>query len=91
MKLEERYVCKIDIPDGFVDVTDPCYGRDEWCRMTNIDVKSGKYNCFSLVGEMYLWRRPYRCRIQHEDFAASSITDDRWRHIGRVGVDSGLC
>lgn len=30
--------------EGVVDITDPCYDKDAWCRM-NAEVKSGTYDC----------------------------------------------
>lgn len=30
--------------EGVVDITDPCYDKDVWCRM-NAEVKSGTYDC----------------------------------------------
>ena len=29
---------------GIVDITDPCYSKDVWCRMT-AKVKDGEYHC----------------------------------------------
>ena len=34
---------------GSVDVTDPCYDRDVWCRMNDVKIKQGEYDC-------YIWR-----------------------------------
>ena len=26
---------------GSVDITDPCYNRDVWCRMTDVKIRNG--------------------------------------------------
>ena len=26
---------------GSVDITDPCYNRDVWCRMTDVKIRKG--------------------------------------------------
>ena len=28
-----------------VDITDPCYDRDVWCRMNKVSIKQGSYTC----------------------------------------------
>ena len=30
---------------GSVDITDPCYNRDVWCRMTDVKIRKGVYTC----------------------------------------------
>lgn len=30
---------------GSVDITDPCYNRDVWCRMTDVKIRNGVYTC----------------------------------------------
>ena len=30
--------------EGLIDITDPCYDKDVWCRM-NATVKAGTYEC----------------------------------------------
>ena len=33
IKVREIVVGNLDIPNGKVDITDPCYDRDVWCRI----------------------------------------------------------
>lgn len=42
---------KIGVMDfhGSVDITDPCYNKDVWCRMNNVKISEGEYAC-------YVWR-----------------------------------
>ena len=44
---------KIGVMDfhGSVDITDPCYDKDVWCRMNNVKLSEGEYAC-------YVWRKP---------------------------------
>lgn len=30
---------------GSVDITDPCYEKDIWCRMNDVKIKAGTYAC----------------------------------------------
>ena len=39
----------IDIKDGLVDITDPCYEKDTWCAIFEHKIKAGKYNCYVSV------------------------------------------
>lgn len=36
---------KIGVMDfhGSVDITDPCYNKDVWCRMNNVKISEGEY------------------------------------------------
>lgn len=76
----------IDLSGGSVDVTDPCYDKDVWCRFTT-KVLPGKYNCYAGIGP----HRIYACAIVHEDYDEWNISEMfeeyEWAHIG---VDAGL-
>lgn len=45
-----RHVGTIDINDGLVDITDPCYNEDMWCALFGYNIKPGKYNCYVNIG-----------------------------------------
>ena len=38
---------KIGVMDfhGSVDITDPCYSNDVWCRMNDVQIQKGEYTC----------------------------------------------
>lgn len=80
------------VNSGKIDITDPCYNRDVWCRMNNITVKPGKYKCYVSVlkGKMAKeWgKRIVSMMIVHEnaDLSEPLGLDE----IGSVGVDAGL-
>ena len=42
----DKYVGEINIPDGEIDITDPCYDSDTWCAMFSHKIKPGKYKCY---------------------------------------------
>ena len=50
---------------GSVDITDPCYDRDVWCRMTDVKIRKGVYTCIA-------WH--------HKD-KGSGYTERRRRHM----------
>ncbi len=45
----KKFIGQIDILDGSIDITDPCYDNGTWCAMFNYEVKPGKYNCYIFV------------------------------------------
>lgn len=69
-----------------VDITDPCYGKDVFCRMT-IACKPGLYKGYAETYDEGKWGK----RV-----ASISIFYDKIQEvgemecIGRIGVDSGL-
>lgn len=71
--------------EGILDVTDPCYDKDVWCRMrTPVPVKSGEYEC-------RIWRHTDTCvgiiGIYLEGFIPPQKSMEE---IGSIGVDAGL-
>mgnify|MGYP003295791021 CR=1 FL=1 len=80
--------------EGIVDITDPCYDKDVWCRMA-AEIKSGEYTC-------YIWRN-----TEYEEYNGRQYKDVRvgvigiyldgiippqrsMKEIGSIGVDAGL-
>lgn len=80
--------------EGLIDITDPCYDKDVWCRM-KATVKSGEYTC-------YIWRNK-----EIDEFEGKQYVDQRvgvigiyldgiippqktMEEIGTIGVDAGL-
>lgn len=88
----------LSLPEGRVDITDPCYKRSTWCRINALPVRIGNYRCFTdeyrEPGEpedIY----PYTAGtcIIHEDFAERLADKDPnlvWLHYDNIGVDAGL-
>lgn len=78
-----------------VDITDPCYDKDVWCRMT-VNCKSGKYNAYVEVSDEGEWgKRVKAIAIAHEDcediipFIEKAYKDEL-PCLGYIGVDAGL-
>lgn len=68
---------------GKVEVTDPCYDKDVWCRMTTDDVKAGNYNCI-------IWRGNSRIGIIGIYLDGKIPSQKTMEKIGTIGVDAGL-
>ena len=88
--LWDAYACEVHgstfrVPEGKrVDVTDPCYDKDVWCRM-QVELPAGDYVPFANVCDGRI--------------AASGIITDTFlahcsgayfKQVGEVGVDAGL-
>lgn len=86
-----------------VDVTDPCYNRDVWCRMNAVKVRPGDYECSYFLSN-FPWEydgkkgddwRVTRARIVHADvmteLESTGFSEcDEAEEIGEIGVDAGL-
>lgn len=81
--LVKKIIGNITLSDK-VDITDPCYNRNTWCRINDVSVKPGRYTCVAWisgegrVGILGVYRNG---RIPHED---------RFEAFGAIGVDAGL-
>ena len=76
----------LSVPSGIIDVTDPCYDWDIWCRET-VSVRPGSYNCYyTEEGSLVL-----SCKILHEDIDKD---EEETLHVqslnATIGVDAGL-
>lgn len=89
---------KIGVMDfhGSVDITDPCYNKDVWCRMNNVKISEGEYAC-------YVWRHTdkgkYEDGTPYSYLLVGAIGIYRngdiprqkdMEEIGSIGVDAGL-
>ena len=72
---------------GKVDITDPCYNKDVWCRMS-CDIIPGTYIVKTYIDDD---GRVSRLNIIHQDY-----NEPLWRNnipfilCGSIGVDAGL-
>lgn len=78
-----------------VDVTDPCYDADTWCRATIKKVEPGTYGCYFSRNERE--KRVSCCRIVlesgefAEETAARVEAGRSWRNVSDfIGVDAGI-
>lgn len=91
--LTRKHVGQLDIANGFVDITDPCYDKDVWCRMNQVELMPGLYDCFIYAGALEDWgNRNWICQIAYSEDVetARMISEDLWEEIGEIGVDAGL-
>lgn len=78
-----------------IDITDPCYNKDIWCRKNNIEIIPGEYTCVT-------WTHTSNYEMNgktHKDKRVGIIgiylsgiipTEKSMEEIGSIGVDAGL-
>lgn len=85
-----KKVGTLEINSGRIDITDPCYDADVWCRMNNVEIKAGIYDCYVLLGGSK-GRRVDAMAIVHQDANLDTPIDiDDMQAIDYVCVDAGL-
>lgn len=70
-----------------VDITDPCYDRDVWCRMT-VDCEPGCYNGYVTISDEGDFGRRVTNISIYKDNKTWDI--DEMELIGYICVDAGL-
>ena len=76
----------INFKSGYVDITDPCYDNDTWCRLRK-ELPAGEYKYEANINDYGDWgKRVTSIRIQKKDWKGSKTTE----LIGYIGVDAGL-
>lgn len=73
--------------EGEIDITDPCYDKDVWCRIYTT-VKAGTYDCV-------VWKEPpdsvyNKIRAIGIYLDGKVPTQEKMQKIGSIGVDAGL-
>lgn len=88
---------KLGIMDfrGSVDITDPCYNRDVWCRMNDVKIKEGNYTCM-------VWYQTDKGEYDGKPYSYKVVgiigiyldgvvpAQKAMKEIGSIGVDAGL-
>lgn len=72
--------------DDHIDITDPSYDKDVWCRANDIKVKPGKYNCTVWLDED---EKVAQAEITHEKYTVSD-SRNHFKYRQYIGVDSGM-
>ena len=102
-KMKTLQVGKIHINTKDLDVTDPGYDDDVWCRLHIKDMQPGTYNCVvQYLEEGANAKRYFRAPItiakasiyladgnEAESVKQRVEAGRSWRMVGMVGVDSG--
>ena len=97
IQLKGNTVGCISLKDGLVDITDPCYNKDVWCRMNGVKVFPGEWLCTAFSGkDKDFGKRVWVCQIFSSDpkhvrlRSLANMNRDGWKEIGTIGVDAGL-
>ena len=73
-----------------VDITDPCYDRDVWCRMNDVEIVPGEYECYVEMAsndETAGWGE----RVATIGIRLPNVAEDAWYdYLGEIGVDAGM-
>jgi hypothetical protein len=81
-----EYVGKIELGTK-VDITDPCYDKDTWCRMTT-DCEPGLYEGYIEMSDEGAWGNRVASVSIFKDGRIVDI--EKMKIIGKIGVDAGL-
>lgn len=79
-----------------IDITDPCYKKDVWCRINDVHIQAGIYDCYFKTRETTIEFRGGH--IQNCTVSAVGIvldgcmipTEEQIEYVGEIGVDSGM-
>lgn len=80
---------------GKVDITDPCYNRDVWCRMNDVRIKEGEYTCgvwwkrrrYTVAGKAHYYKIVGAIGIYLDGIIPEHSL---MQYVGDIGVDAGL-
>lgn len=75
-----------EFPDK-IDITDPCYDRNVWCRINNFQIPAGEYECYAQVlndEETNGWGE----RISRIGIRTGK--PDEYKEVCSICVDAGL-
>lgn len=74
-----------------IDITDPCYDRDTWCALWDVNIKPGDYHCQVITTNTWGVRNGVSM-ILHKDHYEKYETPDfeDFEYLGHIGVDAGL-
>lgn len=87
IELNRYLIGTINIHDGAIDITDPGYDSDVWCRMSNVKVMPGVWNCYAYKGRHpRLGNRVWIVQIVIADGPYDEITEEKFNR-GKVGVE----
>lgn len=72
----------LNVANGKIDITDPCYDKNICCRINDVKVEPGHYHCFFIMREG---------RVAEVAISLSCLLEEYgWEPIGTIGVDAGL-
>lgn len=78
-----------------IDITDPCYDKNTWCRKNNVEIKQGEYTC-----AVWMATEPLTWDGETYDNTLVAVigiylngeipAENDMEKIGTIGVDAGL-
>lgn len=94
MKLIKKEIGRKDF-QGSVDITDPCYNRNVWCRMNAVQIHEGEYDCcvwYETRSNTYGGKvcTSKIVKIIGIYFHGIVPLQDSMEEIGEIGVDAGI-
>lgn len=84
MDTREEFVGKFELGNK-VDITDPCYNKGVWCRMTT-DCKPGTWYGYATISDEGEWGDRVATLCIYLDDRKDPEPD--WELIGDIGVDA---
>lgn len=69
-----------------IDITDPCYDSDVWCRMNNMPIEEGEYEVLIRTNDL---GRVLSITLIAEDMDEDDVNIQEV-YKGNIGVDAGL-
>lgn len=83
-----------------IAITDPCYNKSVWCRINDIPIVSGLYQCsYTMITDPEdntNIKSIEKTMIVHNEYLATHPNADsvfefkNWEYVGEIGVDSGM-
>ncbi len=86
MNTIKEYIGAITLSDK-VDITDPCYDKDVWCRMTS-KCMPGEYTGYAFTSDQGEWGNRVSAIAIYKDDEHYDLDD--MEYLGDIGVDAGL-
>lgn len=79
-----------------IDITDPCYEKNTWCRMNGIKIREGEYRCI-----VYIQENKSKCPVTGKEIESERVSmitihqggvpaHKYMKQIGTIGVDAGM-
>lgn len=86
--MTEKTYGTVMFPDK-IDITDPGYDEDVWCRVNNFPISAGEYECYAVIAsneDTHNWgTRVMKCGIRKVGEKGAFFSE-----VARIGVDGGL-
>ena len=90
-----KYIGEINITDGIVDITDPCYENDTWCAKFGYKIKPGIYKCYidviNFVSKAICESEDYDFLAEYKEGDIITVEDGRIMNLTIVheSIDKG--